>query len=129
MGIARIIGHLLQQVPVIGVRRHLGEDQHPMYVLLGRACRLWGRQGLRRVASGRQPARSEVDQPTKDGPASEGHRVAFPAGLPYAVGDPGRRVVQPADHCQQVCVVHSGIGMRQRRVIRVGERAKLFEAA
>ena len=30
-----------------------------MYVVLGRAARLWGRQGLSRVASGRQPARSD----------------------------------------------------------------------
>jgi hypothetical protein len=129
VGIACIIGRLLQQVPVIGVRCHLGEDQHTMYVLLGRACQLWGRQGISRVASGRQPARSEVDPPTKDGPGSEGQRVAFAAGLLYAFGDPGGRVVQSADHCQQVCVEHPGIGMCQRRFIRVGEWAKLFEAA
>lgn len=99
-----------------------------MYVLLSRACRLWGRQRISRVASGRQPPRSEVDPPTEDGPGSKGQRVAFPAGLPYAFGDPGGRVVQSADDCQQVCVEHPGIGMCQGRFIRVGDWAKLFEA-
>ena len=62
-----------------------------------------------RAADNRPAARWTL--PPIDGPHIKGHRVAFPAGLLCAVGDLGRSVVQPADHCQQVCVVHRGIGM------------------
>jgi hypothetical protein len=42
----------------------------------------------------RRPGWGRAKRGTKDGPDSEGHRVASLGGLPYAIGDLGRRVVQ-----------------------------------
>ena len=87
------------------------------------------RQGFSRGARGRQPARSEVDNPVIRGPDIKGHRVAFPAGLLCSVGDLGRSVVQPADRRQQARVVDCGQVMSCGHITRAGERAKLLEAA
>src|SRR6201991_1136824 len=70
-----------------------------------------------------------MDYPIKRDPDIKGHRVAFPAGLLCSVGDPGRSVVQPADHHQQERVVHCGKVMSCGRITRAGERAKRLEAA
>jgi hypothetical protein len=66
----------------------------------------WGRDST--AARGRQPARSQVDNPAEGGPDCKGHRVTFPAGLLYSVSDPDRSVIQPADRRQQVRVVGCG---------------------
>ena len=68
------------------MHRHFGENHHAQYVGLGRPCRLRGRQGLRRVASGRQPPRGEVDNPTKDGPPA---KITISVGCATYPGDVG----------------------------------------
>ena len=129
MRIARIIHRLLQQVSVIGVRRHLGQDDHAHHVLPVAPVRCGGWQRLGGVAGGRQPARGEVDHTRLRAQIAAPSRCVPGWACSVPFGDQRRGIVQPADHGQQVCAGGMPARHEQRRVIRVGQGLKLFEAA
>jgi hypothetical protein len=69
-----------------------------------------------------------MDPPVSQGPETEGHRVAFPAGSLCTVGDLGRSLVHPAHHRQQDRVVQCGQVMICPHITRAGKHASLLEA-
>ena len=79
--------HVLQQVSVIGCNRHLGQNDQPHHVELGRVFVFGRRQGFHRGAGSAQTSRSQLDHAVDPGPDVEHHSVTFTSGALDTGGD------------------------------------------